>query len=311
MPQALPASRSSDNNPCRARVAYSGDVEASARPGEITCTVQNEASQVVASQAAGRVVDVDATLATVNSSDFDGTAVNFLVVSLTWICGKAAQTVNASIFPASKWCYYLFHCATDEGIEYHSQREYLVRWEAALVSIARYWKDTQSITTSLLLVSALAILQLDGALNDKAICTGIAASILLALASILSSFVYLLSKQRFISRWRRSETPDPSFWRCVGMPLDFAIWSFFFFIGTVFVLIYKRMLPASQASEPTLDQGMINSPETLGAIFVTVLLLLSIYVIFVQGHFGVGNFVILGIYFRFSYPTSPGVSGSV
>ncbi|KAF9558178.1 hypothetical protein CPC08DRAFT_764106 [Agrocybe pediades] len=111
-----------------------------------------------------------------------------------------------------------------ESVLAQSQREYSVRWEAALGSITRSWKATQSTATSLLLVSALAVLQLDDALNNRAICTGIAAAILLALASILSSFVYLLSKERFISRWKTSEKPDKYFWRCVGMPLDFAIW---------------------------------------------------------------------------------------
>ncbi|KAF9553524.1 hypothetical protein CPC08DRAFT_713687 [Agrocybe pediades] len=271
MPQAsqLSAIRLSEDNPSRrVRTAYHGNVEASACPGGIDCALEDEVSQVVSSQAPGQAPDV-------NSREPEGSIANFLVFSLICICTKAMQIVSAGLFPASNWCYYLFHCAPDEGVADQSRREYLDRWEAALISIACSWKDTQSISTSLLVASAFAILQLDDALNNRAICTCISAAILLAVASILSSFIYLLSKERFISRWKTSETPCASFWRCIGMPLDFAIWSFIFFLCTVFILIYTRMLPALQAYAPT-DQPTINTPETSGAIFVTVLFLLSI-----------------------------------
>ncbi|KAF9558169.1 hypothetical protein CPC08DRAFT_819453 [Agrocybe pediades] len=141
------------------------------------------------------------------------------------ICTKGAQALSGGLFPASNWFYYLFHCAPEEGVAEQLRREYWTRWEIALRSIARSWKDTQSITTSFLLVSVLAILQLDDVLNNRAICTLMAAAILLALASIISAFVYLLSKERFISRWKPLEAPtDMSFWRCIAVPLDFAIW---------------------------------------------------------------------------------------
>ncbi|KAF9558171.1 hypothetical protein CPC08DRAFT_22522 [Agrocybe pediades] len=207
MPQAAQPSSSppsANNTSWRMRFAHHGDVEARACAGEIDYAVEGEApaSQMLASQATDRVPDTNATLTTLNSSDREVLASTIVFTVLTWIYTKATEFVSAGIFPASRWCYYLFHCASDEGVEDQSQQEHLLRWEAALISIARSWKDTQSMTSSLLLVSALAILQLDGALNDRAICTGIAVSILLALASILSSFVYLLSKQRFISRWK-------------------------------------------------------------------------------------------------------------
>ncbi|KAF9567669.1 hypothetical protein CPC08DRAFT_703200 [Agrocybe pediades] len=128
-----------------------------------------------------------------------------------WICTKVIPMLSAGIFPASKWCHYLFHCTPDEGVAGQDRQEYLTRWGKALRSIAHSWKDTQSITTSLLLVSALTVLQLDDILSNRAICTLMAASILLALASILSSFVYLLSKEQFISRWKavRAVQHDP------------------------------------------------------------------------------------------------------
>ncbi|KAF9542496.1 hypothetical protein CPC08DRAFT_824270 [Agrocybe pediades] len=282
MPQAAQpsSSRPSANNPSwRIRFASHGDVEASACAGEIDrTTVEGEAtaSQVVGGQAVDRAVsNANATLTTLGEREVIASTVVFTV--LTWIYTKATEIVSAGVFPASRWCYYLFHCMPDsESVLAQSQREYSVRWEAALGSITRSWKATQSTATSLLLVSALAVLQLDDALNNRAICTGIAAAILLALASILSSFVYLLSKERFISRWKTSEKPDKYFWRCVGMPLDFAIWSFVFFICTVFFLIYKRMLPTPRAEAPGIDQPTINSPGTSGAIAVTVLSIFSV-----------------------------------
>ncbi|KAF9543098.1 hypothetical protein CPC08DRAFT_770302 [Agrocybe pediades] len=227
MSQALQASQAdSRKNGASQRVstAYRNDMEASACPREIHYSVRDDTSHwVVARQATGQVPVDNAALPAINSSERES-SISTLIFALTWIYTKATDIVRAAVFPASNWFYYLFYCAPDEGVADQSQHEYLVRWELALTSIGRSWKDTQSLATSLLLASALAILQLNGALNDRAICTCISTAILLALASILSSFVYLLSKQRFISRWKTSETPDPSFWKCVGMPLDFAIW---------------------------------------------------------------------------------------
>ncbi|KAF4616058.1 hypothetical protein D9613_011293 [Agrocybe pediades] len=198
---------------------------------------------------------------------------NWLLLCVwTWICTTGMQTLSAGLFPASKWFYSLFHCGTpDEGITEQSRREHLTRWEAALRAIARSWKDTQSITGSLLLVAALTVLQLDDVLGNRVICTLIASAILLALASILASFVYLLSKEQFITHWKTSEGPYMSFWRCISMPLDFTIWSFIFFISAVFILIYQRMLPA-QAPDATGTQRTMNPPQPLGpAVVITIL----------------------------------------
>ncbi|KAF9558176.1 DnaJ-domain-containing protein [Agrocybe pediades] len=270
MAQALQPSSgllSTTNHSWRMRVAYHGDVEASASPGGIDCAVEDEELQVLGSQAASRVPDVNTTLPTVNSSEREGFISTLIFVS-TWIYTKATEIVNVGVFPASYWCHYLFHCAPVEGVADQSQSEYSVRWEKALRSIARSWKATQTITTSLLLVSALTILQLDDILSNRAICTLMSASILLALASILSSFVYLLSKEWFISRWKASEAAT-SFWRCISMPLDFALWSFIFFISTIFMLIYERMLPTQ--ADATIPQPAINYPQPVGAAFVAIL----------------------------------------
>ncbi|KAF9567668.1 hypothetical protein CPC08DRAFT_814162 [Agrocybe pediades] len=159
------------------------------------------------------------------SDSYQGSILNWIFLcAWTWICTTGVQTLRAAFFPASKWYYSLFHCTLHEGFTEQSRREYLTRWEAALRAIVRSWKDTQSIIGSILLVAALTVLQLDDVMGSRPICTLMALAILLALASILSSFVYLMSKERFISRWKTSEGPDISFWRCISMPLDFAIW---------------------------------------------------------------------------------------
>ncbi|KAF4616063.1 hypothetical protein D9613_011296 [Agrocybe pediades] len=221
--------RCKKNTSQRVSTVYHGDVEASACPGEIHYVAEDNIPQAaVASQAPCQFPDInEAHPVTINPrrpNVLEGSVVNLVFVLLSWIFTKAKQTLSAGFFPASKWCHYLFHCMPEEGAAELSQREYLTRWEAALRAIARSWKDTQSIATSILLVSSLTILQLDDNLNNSAICTLMAASILLALASILSSFAYLLSKERFIGRWKTLEAPNPSFWRCIAMPLDFAIW---------------------------------------------------------------------------------------
>ncbi|KAF4616106.1 hypothetical protein D9613_011305 [Agrocybe pediades] len=259
---------STTNHSWRMRVAYHGDVETGACSEGVNCAVEDEAPQVVGGQAAGRVPDANATLPTVNSSEREG-SISTLILALTWTCAKATEIVTAGIFPASKWCHYLFHCTPDEGVAGQDRQEYLTRWGKALRSIARSWKATQTITTSLLLVSALTILQLNDILGNRAICTLMAAAILLALASILSSFVYLLSKEQFINHWKASEGLDTSFWKCISMPLDFAIWSFIFFISTIFMLIYERMVPTQ--ADGIISQPAINYPQPLGAAFVAIL----------------------------------------
>ncbi|KAF9537301.1 hypothetical protein CPC08DRAFT_731407 [Agrocybe pediades] len=219
------------------------------------------------------------------NNSYQGSLLNWLLLWVwTWICTTGMKTLSAAFFPTWRWYYYLFDCIPDEGITEQSRREYLKRWDAALRAIARSWKDTQSITTSLLVVSALTILQLDDALNNAAICTFMSAAILLALASVLSSFVYLLSKERFISRWKTSEGPDATFWRCISMPLDFAILSFIFFISAVFILIYQRMLP-TQASDATGMPHTINPPQPLGALVVTILTVIAACKIYYGLHF--------------------------
>ncbi|KAF4615921.1 hypothetical protein D9613_011287 [Agrocybe pediades] len=190
------------------------------------CASDVHTSQVVEAQVGGQppviAIIVDPSLSSASNED---SAVDVVYTSWRqWAYTNAKRTINAGFFPASSWCYYVFHCTLDERAAEASRRsEYLARWETALISIARSWKHTQSITTSVLLVSSLAILQLDTVLNNRDICTCMAASIVLALASILSSFIYSMSKDKFISRWKTSEAPDASFWRCIAMPLDFAI----------------------------------------------------------------------------------------
>ncbi|KAF9538255.1 hypothetical protein CPC08DRAFT_773346 [Agrocybe pediades] len=227
--------------------------------------------QPVAQLAQSPVVNVvDPALTSHESSN-----VKILLRLWTWVCTKGMRMLSTGFFPASKWCCYLFNCTPNEGVTEQTRQEYLARWETSLTSIARSWKDTQSITTYLLLTSGLAILQLNDAPSNRAICTCISVAILFALASILSSFVYLLSKQRFISRWKTSEALDMSFWRCVGMPLDFAMWSFVFFVSTVFILIYKRMLPADGDATNIVQCTNINPPKRLEAAIITVLSVIS------------------------------------
>ncbi|KAF9558172.1 hypothetical protein CPC08DRAFT_709795 [Agrocybe pediades] len=210
------------------------------------------------------------------NNSYQGSILSWLLLCVwtvwTWICTTGMQTLRAAFFPTSKWYYYLFNCTPDEdGVAEQGRQEYLTQWETSLRSIARSWKDTQSITGSLLLVAALTVLQLDDVLSNRAICTLMAAAILLTLASILSSFVYLLSKERFISRWKASEGPDTSFWRCISLPLDFAIWSFVFFISTVFILIYQRMLPTQAYATIPSAQRAIASPQPVGEAIVAIL----------------------------------------
>ncbi|KAF4616108.1 hypothetical protein D9613_011307 [Agrocybe pediades] len=197
-------------------------------PGNMHCVVDVHAGNPSRPGARnGQISVVNATDPPVNlarASNEDHNVRNPFLCLWAWICSKVIPMLSAGIFPASKWCHYLFQCTPDEGATEESRREYLTRWEAALRAIAHCWKETQSIITYLLPISAFAILQLDNVLNNRAIFTLLAAAILLALASILSSFVYLLSKERFISRWKTLEAPDPAFWKCVAMPLDFAIW---------------------------------------------------------------------------------------
>ncbi|KAF9545128.1 hypothetical protein CPC08DRAFT_755742 [Agrocybe pediades] len=170
----------------------------------------------------------------VNTSH-EGSNIKILLCCLwTSSCTKGMQALSAGFFPSSNWCYYLFDCTPGEGVTEQTRREYLARWEVALRSIACSWKNTQSITTSLLLVSALTILQLEDVLTNRAIRTLMAAAILVALASILSSFIYLLSREQFISHWK------------------------------------ARMLP-TQADDTKVAQRTMNSPEPLGAGLVAIL----------------------------------------
>ncbi|KAF9545127.1 hypothetical protein CPC08DRAFT_396505 [Agrocybe pediades] len=205
-----------------------------------------------------------------------------LCLSWAWACTKGMRMLSTGFFPASKWCCYLYHCTPDEDSTEQSRREYLLQWEATLRCIACSWKDTQSIAASLLLVSALAVLQLDDVLRDTgAMFTCTVASIVLALACILSSFIYILSKEKFISHWkttRQAEAADISFWRCIAMPLDFVIWSFFFNISTVFILVYQRMLRVDATS--IVQHAHINPPNRLGAAIITILSVISAYKVY-------------------------------
>ncbi|KAF9542495.1 hypothetical protein CPC08DRAFT_770405 [Agrocybe pediades] len=235
-------------------------------------------SQPVASTAAQSPI-VNVADSPLNDS-YQGSILNWLLLCVwAWTCTTGMQMLSSAFFPTSRWYYSLFHCTPDEGVAEESRREYLTRWEAALRAIARTWKDTQSITASLLVVSALTVLQLDDVLSNRAICTLMASAILFALASILSSFVYLLSKEQFISCWKTSEGPYVSFWRCISMPLDFTIWSFIFFISAVFILIYQRMLP-TQAPNATGTQRTVNPPQPLGPAVVTILTITAAYKIY-------------------------------
>ncbi|KAF9543100.1 hypothetical protein CPC08DRAFT_801144 [Agrocybe pediades] len=239
-------------------------------PGNVHCAVDVHAGNPSQQVAQSFELSVENVVDPALNISYERSRVKILLLCLwTWIYTKGMQTFSIGVFPASNWYYYLFHCTPDEGVTRQTKQEYLTRWETALRSISRSWKDTQSNTSSILLVSALTILQLDDVLNNRVICTFMAAAILLALASILTSFIYLLSKENFISRWKTSEGLDTSFWRCISMPLDFAIWSFIFFISTVFILIYQRMLPTQ--ANVTIAQGAINSPEPVGAAVVAIL----------------------------------------
>ncbi|KAF9558177.1 hypothetical protein CPC08DRAFT_709803 [Agrocybe pediades] len=243
-------------------------------PRNMDCVIELNAanpSQPVASMAAQSPI-VNVANLPLSDSYQEPTIRNWLLLCVwTWICTTGIQTLSAGLFPASGWYYSLFHCTPDEGVTEESRRVYLTRWEAALRAIARSWKDTQSITASFLVVSALTILQLDDVLNSRAICTLMASAILLALASIISSFAYSLGKQRFISRWKTSECPDMSFWRCISMPLDFAIWSFVLFICTVFILIYQRIIPTQADATTPPAQRAIASPQPVGEEIVAII----------------------------------------
>ncbi|KAF9544757.1 hypothetical protein CPC08DRAFT_769995 [Agrocybe pediades] len=249
-------------------------------PGNMHCVVDIHAvnpSQPVAQAVQFPVVNV--TDSPVNTSH-EGSNIKILLYCLwTSICTKGMQALSAGFSPSSNWCYYLFYCTPDESVTEQSRREHLARWEKTLRSITRSWKDTQSITTSLLLVSALAILQLDDVLSNRAICTFMAAAILLALASVLSSFIYLLSKEKFISRWKTLEAPNPAFWKCVAMPLDFAIWwahSRFPKQATAHSTVpeQQRMLPTQ--ADATIDvECTISPPEPLGAAVVAILTIIA------------------------------------
>ncbi|KAF9567662.1 hypothetical protein CPC08DRAFT_758240 [Agrocybe pediades] len=242
-------------------------------PRNMDCVIDihtDTPSQPVASTAAQSPI-VNMAHSPLSNPDDVSNANTLLLCLCVWVCTRVMQTLSILLFPASKWYrYHLLDCTPEEGAIEQAQ-ENSIRREKALESIVRSWKNIQSICMACFSpVAALSLLHLDDILSNIAIFTFIASAILLAMASVISSFAYSLGEDQFIRRWKtESEGQDTSFWRCISMPLDFAIWSFIFFISTIFMLIYERVLPTQ--ADATIPQPAINSPQPVGAAFVAIL----------------------------------------
>ncbi|KAF8901527.1 hypothetical protein CPB84DRAFT_1960247 [Gymnopilus junonius] len=151
------------------------------------------------------------------------------------------------VLPASKLLHYVFHYEPDENsYPYGSLTLSDIggrRWNTAIVGIVDTWKVCQ-LTSTGLVASVLAVLQIQPIFNSTTMRTLIVASFMFSCSSLVSSHLYIASKESFLKRrvidkWKAAGDATNEFWTLVSLPVAFIMWSSAFFCATLFLLIWN------------------------------------------------------------------------
>ncbi|KDR71065.1 hypothetical protein GALMADRAFT_803589 [Galerina marginata CBS 339.88] len=192
---------------------------------------------------------------------------------------------NAFVLPASKVLHSEFRYIQDEETpeprhEDFSVSEENVQWAATMEGILFNWRMIRC-GSAVLLASVLAVLQIQPIFNSVSTRTFTVAALMLVCASAICGTLYMASiamgrpprLHAFCDEWKAAAKPNAEFWKLVALPFAFFMWSFVFFMITLFILVWNTFTTTDA------DQGGVKSTVYYLNFVVSGLFLTSIPII--------------------------------
>ncbi|KAH9483278.1 hypothetical protein JR316_0005382 [Psilocybe cubensis] len=222
---------------------------------------------------------------------------NILQRGTTWLCRLAAFLLDAPVYPGARIFFYYFRYVRVEGndamdtIDNLGTNNLHIVSTAYMLKVENMFKAWESIKlASLFLIgTAPVILQIEPVYMNLVPRMFTVSSGLFAVASLVSSHIYLQARDRFIKTrimeetWRSSAMdPDAKFWKLVALPFAFVSWSGIFFLGTVAYFIWGiafALNPIPDGASKR-EKGVQYGELLLSATFVSAIPMYAFYKIY-------------------------------
>ncbi|PPQ95952.1 hypothetical protein CVT26_016118, partial [Gymnopilus dilepis] len=183
------------------------------------------------------------------------------------------------LLPASMLLYFMYHYQhVDSNLEDSLDLADVggPQWKTVIAGITFAWKTCQLASTGLI-ASVLAVLQIPTVFGGIASRTFAMATVLCSCACLVSSTLWMASKEDFLRRramdkWKAASGATHEFWILVALPVSFILWSSTFFLVILVLLVWDLLGPELSTSN--------NVSFIISAIFLTSIPIASGVMIF-------------------------------